>query len=421
MRPLIHLNVWPVVQRELREGARRPINHRLRFWSAAVGTLLLWILVSTSEKPAAQLGGWLFASLHTMLLGLIFVIVPGLTADCIAREKRDGTLGLLFLTPLSAGGIVAGKALAQGLRAFTLWLAALPLLTIPFMTGGITWFDAFSALSLEFCAAVLCLAAGLLASSLARERNTAFLLAYLLARHSSISVQPVLPVSRFRRVAWIGVTNGMNWWQMSQETMPLFTGSAGNSGCARMERIGDGLDPPWQALGFALLWCSARHAADSFIWLPVSRRCRIERSWQDKIPPRGAKVCSGAIARRCSDAVSGAKCSGRWIGIPSPGCNSIPGKRALGKWALCLAFLLAEYAAMDLSKSHREAIASALLVIWPGFTPLSGSAVFWRKSAVARWSCSWSRPYLSTNLSLAASGACGNNSFQRTWSWPLSS
>jgi ABC-type Na+ efflux pump permease subunit len=128
-RPLINLNVWPVVQRELREGAWRPINHRLRFWSVAVGTLLLWILVSTSEKAAAQLGGWLFASLHTMLLGVIFVIVPGLTADCIAREKREETLGLLFLTPLSAGGIVAGKAMAQGLRACTLWLAALPLLT----------------------------------------------------------------------------------------------------------------------------------------------------------------------------------------------------------------------------------------------------------------------------------------------------
>jgi hypothetical protein len=31
---LSSLNFWPVVQRELREGARRPINHRLRFWSA---------------------------------------------------------------------------------------------------------------------------------------------------------------------------------------------------------------------------------------------------------------------------------------------------------------------------------------------------------------------------------------------------
>ena len=149
------LNVWPVVQRELREGARRPVNHRLRFLSAGVGTVLLWIIVANSRKPPAELGFWLFGSLHTFLLVLIALIVPALTADCIAREKREGTLGLLFMTPLSAGGIVAGKSLAQGLRAFTLWLAVLPILAIPFMTGGITWFDAFTALSLEFCATVL--------------------------------------------------------------------------------------------------------------------------------------------------------------------------------------------------------------------------------------------------------------------------
>ena len=98
--------------------------------------------------------------------------------------ETGGTLGLLFLTPLRAGGIVAGKALVGALRAFTLWLAVLPILIIPFIGGGITRLDALSALSLEFCATVLCLAAGLLASSLARERNTAFVLAYVSDRAS---------------------------------------------------------------------------------------------------------------------------------------------------------------------------------------------------------------------------------------------
>src|SRR5271170_5831836 len=140
------LNVWPVAHRELREAARRPVNHRLRLLSAGVGTLLLWVVIANSNKSPARLGSGLFGGLHSLLLGLILAIVPALTADCIARENREGTLGLLFMTPLSAGGIVAGKALAQGLRAFTLWLAVLPILAIPFMTGGLTWFDAASAL-----------------------------------------------------------------------------------------------------------------------------------------------------------------------------------------------------------------------------------------------------------------------------------
>jgi len=43
--------------------------------------------------------------------------------DCISREKREGTLGLLFLTPLRVTDVIAGKAIIHVLRALTLfWL-----------------------------------------------------------------------------------------------------------------------------------------------------------------------------------------------------------------------------------------------------------------------------------------------------------
>jgi hypothetical protein len=88
---------------------------------------------------------------------------------------------LLFLTPLNAGGIVAGKVISVALRAFTLWLAVLPVLVVPFLEGGINWLDASAAVIIEFCAAVLCLAAGLLATSLTEKRNTAVTLAVVFA------------------------------------------------------------------------------------------------------------------------------------------------------------------------------------------------------------------------------------------------
>ena len=143
-RSLGRFNVWPVVQRELRVGARRPVNHRLRLISAFVGIAVVWLIAENVDESPAQMGRYFLAGLHTVLIGLIFLIVPALTADCIAREKREGTLGLLFMTPLSAPGIVTGKALAAGLRTLSLWLSLLPLLTIPFLEGGVTWFDALS-------------------------------------------------------------------------------------------------------------------------------------------------------------------------------------------------------------------------------------------------------------------------------------
>jgi ABC-type transport system involved in multi-copper enzyme maturation permease subunit len=224
---LSRLNVWPVAQRELREGARRPVNHRLRVLSAGVGAGLLLLIAANLNMPAAQMGRWLFACLHTWLLALIVLIVPALTADSIARERREGTLGLLFLTPMSAGGIVAGKAVAQALRALTLWLAALPILAIPFMTGGLTWFDALSAMSLEFCAAGLCLAAGLLASALARERSSAFLLAFLLGVIFLLFFGKLFLLILF--VAWRGFAalaeeDWQSLWQLNLENLSVFFG-----------------------------------------------------------------------------------------------------------------------------------------------------------------------------------------------------
>ncbi len=362
------------MQRELREGARRPINHRLRFWSVAVGTVLLWILIAGSERPAPQLGGWLFASLHTMLLGLIFVIVPGLTADCIAREKREGTLGLLFLTPLSAGGIVAGKALAQGLRAITLWLAALPLLTIPFMTGGITWFDALSALSLEFCAAVLCLAAGILASALVRERSTAFLLAFLLAAFFLFLFGQVFLFVLF--VGWRGwSTYQMNWWQMSQETMPLFfglldiRGAPGWSGLAVVSAV---LGKLWALL----CWISPPVTLLFFYLIGRFAAWRVKRSWQDKPPsPRRESLlrryCTPLFQRRFRRQMQRSLDRN-----PIAWLQQYSWRARLGKWGLCLAFLLAEYTGINASKSYREAIPPALVLMMAGIYTFVGVSGF---------------------------------------------
>src|SRR5438309_5797837 len=113
----------PVMMRELRAEARRPLNYGLRVAGASAITLVFgWSLLDQRESPQ-MLGARLFGNLNAMLFAAIWILVPLLTADCISREKREGTLGLLFLTPLTAHGIVVGKTLVHGLRAFGLFLS----------------------------------------------------------------------------------------------------------------------------------------------------------------------------------------------------------------------------------------------------------------------------------------------------------
>ena len=76
--------------------------------------LLAGVLFGLNYGFGSNRGGALFGSLHSALFLAIWVLVPLLTADCISRERREGTLGLLFLTRLRAGGIVVAKGLVQG-------------------------------------------------------------------------------------------------------------------------------------------------------------------------------------------------------------------------------------------------------------------------------------------------------------------
>ena len=175
------MTFWPMLVRELRVESRHAINYWTRALGAGAAALLFLIL--SNERgfgTSADFGLHLFADLNTLVLAGIVVLVPGLTADCLSREKREGTLGLLFLTSLSAREIVLAKSLAHALRGTSVWLAVVPVMCIPFMLGGVSW-QLVVLFALNSCSLLmLALTAGLAASTWSKERTRALLLAQLL-------------------------------------------------------------------------------------------------------------------------------------------------------------------------------------------------------------------------------------------------
>ncbi|PWU16150.1 MAG: hypothetical protein C5B50_14000 [Verrucomicrobia bacterium] len=111
----------------------------------------------------------------------IWIFVPLLVADCISRERREGTLGLLFLTRLRSTGIVSAKGLAHALRAGGLWLAVVPILVIPILMGGVNPQGIMFSLLLELSAISWALAAGLLASAWSKTHTQAMVCAAVFA------------------------------------------------------------------------------------------------------------------------------------------------------------------------------------------------------------------------------------------------
>src|ERR1043166_7112306 len=171
---------WPGFFRELRVQARRPFNYWLRLAVAVTISLILGLNLGTATRGStnpAEIGSWAFALVHSCVFFFIWIFVPTLTADCLAREKREDTLGLMFLTPLSARAIVLGKSLVHFIRASTCVLLVVPFLAVAILFGGVTWLDVASAFAFEFCAIFLALAAGLMASAVSKHWGRAMLLA----------------------------------------------------------------------------------------------------------------------------------------------------------------------------------------------------------------------------------------------------
>ncbi|HWQ91605.1 MAG TPA: hypothetical protein VN673_08030 [Clostridia bacterium] len=158
------MNAMPVIERELREESRRQVNYLLRMLAAGVLIIVFALVVLSWRSNPAQLGANLFFRLHYTLTWAFWIIVPLMTADCISREKREGTLGLLFLTPLTVRDVIAGKAAIHVIRALTLFLATIPVLGLPLVLGGVTWIHVLLAVLEQANAAVLAIGAGLLAS-----------------------------------------------------------------------------------------------------------------------------------------------------------------------------------------------------------------------------------------------------------------
>src|SRR6059036_956890 len=132
----------PIVGRELRVTARR----RGTYWNRALSALAAILifggaLIFEAQAPPKELGKHVFDILSGLFLLSSLAAGIRYTADCLSAEKREGTLGFLFLTDLKSYDVVLGKLAATSLNGVFGLLALMPVLAIPILLGGVTLGD----------------------------------------------------------------------------------------------------------------------------------------------------------------------------------------------------------------------------------------------------------------------------------------
>src|SRR5262245_21961372 len=168
----------PIVERELRVAARKRSTFLVRSAAALVamvlgcGVLVLTTIGSLGLGPAS-VGKGLFGALTWLSLAVALSAGLFFTSDCLSEEKREGTIGFLFLTDLRGYDVVLGKLLATSLRGFYALLAVLPILGVTLMMGGVTGAHFWKTTLALVNALFLSLATGLLVSAVSRDSQKA--------------------------------------------------------------------------------------------------------------------------------------------------------------------------------------------------------------------------------------------------------
>jgi hypothetical protein len=165
----------PVIQRELTAVSRRPDTWRLRlvYGVGALGAFGFGMLlphIGANERGQVVL-------LCLAICGFVLSLLAGpyLTADCVSSEKREGTLGLLFLTPLNGWHIILGKMVTHSAQVGYALVGVFPMFFLPLLLGGVLWSEVTRVALVLVLTMLLSLALGMFWSTVSTEARTAIL------------------------------------------------------------------------------------------------------------------------------------------------------------------------------------------------------------------------------------------------------
>ena len=178
----------PVLARELKQRMRGRLTWLVVTGYLAILALILrFVYLGASQSSgsdfgnplaSASVGRSIFHWLLFFMLMLVCFIVPGLTASAISGERERQTLVSLQVTLLRPRSIVLGKLLSS--LAFTAFLvmASLPLLSVPFLVGGVSATEVVKGVVMVLLTAVVLACLAVASSALLRRTQAATVIAY---------------------------------------------------------------------------------------------------------------------------------------------------------------------------------------------------------------------------------------------------
>jgi ABC-type transport system involved in multi-copper enzyme maturation permease subunit len=178
----------PVIGRELRVRVRVGRGYLLQAFYLAFMILIVALVYEASigdnlnlSNPAQiqQALMQFYRVVMSMLIALIALIAPALTANAITLERERKTMDLLLATPLTARQLLVGKLVGSFAFIVLLLALTLPVSAVSVLLGGVSFPELLKAYLLIASGGLVLCAIGLFTSAYARSSTLAVLWSYL--------------------------------------------------------------------------------------------------------------------------------------------------------------------------------------------------------------------------------------------------
>ena len=140
---------------------------------ALLGLVLLPVFAQVAAADAATVGRRIFFSVMGAQIMVGLIMAASLASEAISSERKGRTLPLLLVTVFRPRDVVIGKAMANVLAVGLTVLAALPLLMVTILYGGVTLGQVVVAYACLAAVLVVSSAVGVAFSCLLRESGNA--------------------------------------------------------------------------------------------------------------------------------------------------------------------------------------------------------------------------------------------------------
>jgi ABC-type Na+ efflux pump permease subunit len=167
----------PVAMREAIVVSRSAATYHWRWIVGGIG--LVSILLVLFGSTSSNMGRSVFEVISAE--AFVFCAMAGtlLSADSLASEKRQDTLGLLLLTPLRPFDVLTGKLVTAAGKSFFGALAFLPLIALPILAGGVEPMEYALVASNLLLTLFFSLSVGILISAIFKNAIVTTTLAYI--------------------------------------------------------------------------------------------------------------------------------------------------------------------------------------------------------------------------------------------------